>query len=154
MPIFRVKSVKIYTVQKNLHRRRPWRLWQIWGMIWPRKWAECCCPMIISAPLLSSLIFGSVEGKNWGHWSFSFVTFDQVQGNLIFLSPQWLNMTTASKNEYFIVWHPDVLKLDSGCSRAKFPDIHWVISFLNPNLFRNDFPAELITCTQFKEEKP
>ena len=32
MPIFRVKSVKIYTGQKNLHGRRPWRPWQIWGM--------------------------------------------------------------------------------------------------------------------------
>ena len=32
MPIFRVKSVKIYTGQKNLHVRRPWRPWQIWGM--------------------------------------------------------------------------------------------------------------------------
>ena len=31
--IFRVKSVKIYTGQKNLHGHRPWRLWQIWGMI-------------------------------------------------------------------------------------------------------------------------
>ena len=32
MPIFRVKSVKIYTGQKNFTRVFPWRLWQIWGM--------------------------------------------------------------------------------------------------------------------------
>ena len=32
MPIFRVKSVKIYTGQKNLHWRRRWRRWQLWGM--------------------------------------------------------------------------------------------------------------------------
>ena len=32
MPIFCVKSVKIYTGQKNLHGRRPWRPLQIWGM--------------------------------------------------------------------------------------------------------------------------
>ena len=32
MPIFRVKSVKIYTGQKNLHWRRQWRQWQLWGM--------------------------------------------------------------------------------------------------------------------------
>ena len=33
LPIFRAKSVKIYTGQKKLHGRRPWRSWQIWGMI-------------------------------------------------------------------------------------------------------------------------
>ena len=32
MPIFRVKSVKIYTGQKNLHWQRQWRQWQLWGM--------------------------------------------------------------------------------------------------------------------------
>ena len=32
MPIFRVKSVKIYTGQKNLHWRRQWRQWQLSGM--------------------------------------------------------------------------------------------------------------------------
>ena len=32
MPIFRFKSVKIYTGQKNLHWRRQWRQWQLWGM--------------------------------------------------------------------------------------------------------------------------
>ena len=33
MPIFRVKSVKIYTGQKNLHWRRQWRQWQLSGML-------------------------------------------------------------------------------------------------------------------------
>ena len=33
MPIFRVKSVKIYTGQKKLTRVYPWLPWQIWGMI-------------------------------------------------------------------------------------------------------------------------
>ena len=32
MPIFRVKSVKIYTGQKNLHWRRQPRQWQLSGM--------------------------------------------------------------------------------------------------------------------------
>ena len=32
MPIFRVKSVKIYTGQKNLHWLRQWRQWQLSGM--------------------------------------------------------------------------------------------------------------------------
>ena len=32
MPIFRVKSVKIYTGQKNLHWRCQWRQWQLSGM--------------------------------------------------------------------------------------------------------------------------
>ena len=32
MPIFHVKSVKIYTGKKNLHWRRQWRQWQISGM--------------------------------------------------------------------------------------------------------------------------
>ena len=32
LPIFRVKSVKIYTRQFFLHRHRLWCLWQIWGM--------------------------------------------------------------------------------------------------------------------------
>ncbi len=36
MPIFRFKSVKIYTGQKNLHWRRQWRQWQLWGMTWPK----------------------------------------------------------------------------------------------------------------------
>ena len=33
MPIFRVKSVKIYTGQKKFTRVYPWLPWQIWGMI-------------------------------------------------------------------------------------------------------------------------
>ena len=33
LPIFPVKSEKIYTGQKNLHGRRQWCPWQIWGMI-------------------------------------------------------------------------------------------------------------------------
>ena len=32
MPTFCVKSVKIYTGQKNLHWRRQWRQWQLSGM--------------------------------------------------------------------------------------------------------------------------
>ena len=32
MPIFRVKSVKIYTGQKKFTREYPWDPWQIWGM--------------------------------------------------------------------------------------------------------------------------
>ena len=32
MPIFRVKSIKIYTGQKNLHERRSLCSWQISGM--------------------------------------------------------------------------------------------------------------------------
>ena len=32
LQIFRIKSLKIYTGQKNLHGRRPWRPWQISGM--------------------------------------------------------------------------------------------------------------------------
>ena len=41
MPIFRVKSVKIYTGQKNLHWRRQWRQWQLSGMqIWPTYYLE------------------------------------------------------------------------------------------------------------------
>ena len=33
MPIFRVKSVKIYTGQKKFTRVYPWYLWQIRGMV-------------------------------------------------------------------------------------------------------------------------
>ena len=46
MPIFRVKSVKIYTGQKKFTRVYPWDPWQIWGMLrWGkkercRKWEE------------------------------------------------------------------------------------------------------------------
>ena len=36
MPIFRVKSVKIYTGQKKFTLTCPWRPWQIWGMSWLR----------------------------------------------------------------------------------------------------------------------
>ena len=32
MPIFRVKSVKIYTSQKKFTRELSWLSWQIWGM--------------------------------------------------------------------------------------------------------------------------
>ena len=41
MPIFRVKSVKIYTGQKNLHWRHQWRQWQLWGMH-SATWCEHC----------------------------------------------------------------------------------------------------------------
>ena len=34
MPIFRVKSVKIYTGQKKFTRICSWGSWQIWGMLW------------------------------------------------------------------------------------------------------------------------
>ena len=33
MPIFCVKSLKIYTGQKNLHWRHQWRQWQLSGML-------------------------------------------------------------------------------------------------------------------------
>ena len=32
MPIFRIKSVKVYTGQKKFTRIYPWDPWQIWGM--------------------------------------------------------------------------------------------------------------------------
>ena len=35
MPIFHVKSVKIYTDPKKFTREFSWRLWQIWGMVIP-----------------------------------------------------------------------------------------------------------------------
>ena len=41
MPIFRVKSVKIYTSQKKFTRVYPWLPWQIWGMT---KWLNCFTP--------------------------------------------------------------------------------------------------------------
>ena len=34
LPIFRVKSVKIYTGQKKFTREFSWLSWQIWGMYW------------------------------------------------------------------------------------------------------------------------
>ena len=37
LPIFRVKSVKIYTGQKKFTQIYSWRLWQIWGMCWCTK---------------------------------------------------------------------------------------------------------------------
>ena len=40
MPIFRVKSVNIYTGKKNLHERCSWCSWQIWGMVVPGKWGS------------------------------------------------------------------------------------------------------------------
>ena len=43
LPIFRVKSVKIYTGQKNFTRIYSWRLWQISGMFHLsfRRWIPC-----------------------------------------------------------------------------------------------------------------
>ena len=43
MPIFRVKSVKIYTGQKKSTRIYPWDPWQIWGMCggWYYVWKRC-----------------------------------------------------------------------------------------------------------------
>ena len=38
MPIFRVKSVKIYTGQKKSTRVYPWLPWQIWGMVLTISW--------------------------------------------------------------------------------------------------------------------
>ena len=51
MPNFRVKSVKIYTGQKNLHGRRLWRPWQIWGM---RQDSGCC--KFVNDPCLGQFV--------------------------------------------------------------------------------------------------
>ena len=47
MPIFRVKSVKIYTSQKKFTRVYSWLSWQIWGMVHRHLLA---IPMILCQP--------------------------------------------------------------------------------------------------------
>ena len=42
MPIFRVKSVKMYTGQKKFTRTCPWRPWQISGMLNLLAFRSCC----------------------------------------------------------------------------------------------------------------
>ena len=60
MPIFRVKSVKIYTGQKNLHWRRQTRQRQLSGMV--RSLHCLVCP---SVPNLTdvTLVFKNVNWK-------------------------------------------------------------------------------------------
>ena len=51
MPIFCFKSVKIYTGQKNLHWRRQWRQWQLWGMhpFFDNRFSFCSfCSLLVS----------------------------------------------------------------------------------------------------------
>ena len=55
MPIFRVKSVKIYTGQKNLHWRRQWRQWQLSGMFCG--WAQGDTEVILFDLRVSSVIW-------------------------------------------------------------------------------------------------
>ena len=80
MPIFRVKSVKIYTGQKNLHWRRQPRQWQLSGMpnmrylyssgtsLVPYLWA-----WFVWQPHLSTTCQGGVAISE--HWSYDVLIF-------------------------------------------------------------------------------
>ena len=65
MPIFRVKSVKIYTGQKNLHGRRPWRPWQISGMWY---WREIDLRTILHLHM-NGMIWQKVKVKTISNYS-------------------------------------------------------------------------------------
>ena len=56
MPIFRVKSVKIYTGQKNLHWRRQPRQRQLWGMLPP-----CCHGLFFTKVIFAMNIKRSIS---------------------------------------------------------------------------------------------
>ena len=89
MPIFRFKSVKIYTGQKNLHWRRQWRQWQLWGMGYhstkslfslPKKH---CLLQIIWSTLLNDL------GQLCGSFQILKLSLHESNANLNFWEKGW-----------------------------------------------------------------
>ena len=107
MPIYCVKSVKIYTGQKNLHGRRPWRPWQIWGMIVMHLYCVvvmckyCVCDILINnywqEVYLQLLQFFPwlQQAKNCNHSASSFANFDLLSSEVfavyaIFTQSYWL----------------------------------------------------------------
>ena len=70
MPIFRVKSVKIHTGQKNLHWRRQPRQWQLSGMpntttTWHKKGVSGCSQHRVGDIFTSWLGWIHSPGLNW-----------------------------------------------------------------------------------------
>ena len=83
MPIFRVKSVKIYTGQKKFTREFSWLSWQIWGMppneiiqyvftsnqlgLWNFQQQKCCdaSTILISAESLNDLVYIHLCDLTW-----------------------------------------------------------------------------------------
>ena len=77
MPIFRVKSVKIYTGQKKLTRTSSVRPWQIWGML---RWLESLLPVWSRlGSRCSSLNHYRRHQRSW-HSCFSFFLLKKYQG--------------------------------------------------------------------------
>ena len=66
MPIFRVKSVKIYTGQNKFTRVCPWRPWQISGMVWCRSVLWCGLICFCSWKNKSSVF---LESKCWTRYN-------------------------------------------------------------------------------------
>ena len=102
MPIFRVKSVKIYTGQKNLHWRRQWRQWQLWGM--QSSTIRNTNKQLATTQIRKSCTcaaFGG-PGSSASVWSSLGLSWDLVAGEIDYFG---MPMTAVSPDSIMYIYH-------------------------------------------------
>ena len=122
MPIFCVKSVKIYTVQKKFTRTYSWGSWQIWGMTVGRAYL---CPVGSIQPLSSFVLMLLKFFYLW--WSVViFLSFMEwcpsgplIIHNLVQTRRSKGIETNSSKSKICWKWKNNKLKTNSSKSKIK-----------------------------------
>ena len=112
LPIFRVKSVKIYTSQTKFTWIYSWRSWQIWGMNM-NFWIENDRAIQLSS------------SKEW-------TKIDSLNKNLFNYQPLWI--TISSKRHKGSSCYSSFLPLIEQYTIAKWPN------FVKPKIWRNLLP--------------
>ena len=100
MPIFRVKSVKIYTGQKNLHWRRQWRQWQLSGMGAGDSWSPNSTVLHLDIHLFKYTDLKDTAGQSarWGRGNLG-----NAQKKSFFFCDIFLNTEVGDKNVVEVV---------------------------------------------------
>ena len=103
MPIFRVKSVKIYTGQKKFTRVYPWRPWQISDMdfsskcVFSVKFSICESKKVAVQPYSGDELCSAISWKRYGIWN-----WHHSMQNLM-LAHLWMDFHGPSKSKKYIM---------------------------------------------------
>ena len=100
MPIFCVKSVKIYTGQKNLHWRRQWRQWQLSGMRKKPKVIRYC---VENGSFQDNLVLGAIPYLEWTPSSNILEDVIKVLDNFfLFVFHDWWRLSLVDPSTIFL----------------------------------------------------
>ena len=103
LPIVCLKSVKIYTSQKNFTRIYSWRSWEIWGMIIP-KYSRQVAHYILVSIFLSS--YSLLLDLNWRTILFSQSSTISWPSEISVLEPESLFPSPTRKSSPLSSWPP------------------------------------------------